>query len=303
MRHRRDDDHGYDCTDLLNLGLFRPIFSPTDFIQIKGRGTRRHDFLEQLFDDAVRAGIAEANKATFKLFDFFANCAYFETDYNYDEVLKLPRAAPRTVSDPGGGAIIVDLGPYEYAGPDLISTIQEETIGHEGMRIDRMFFEKFEDTVRTDPTVAEAVENERWDHAVEYVQRELLNRPAEYFTLDKLRKAAGADRRLTLREILEKTFGRIARFKTKDELLEEEFGKLIADLKPEEAASIPAMKHYFKAYVTSDRLRSIVDSRSFTELATYPAFSLRDYRAVPDQYRSAIPDYVKDYVPLNQFTA
>ncbi len=24
---------GYDCPDLLNLGLFRPIFSPTDFIQ------------------------------------------------------------------------------------------------------------------------------------------------------------------------------------------------------------------------------------------------------------------------------
>ena len=42
---------GYDCTDILNLGLFRPIFSPTDFIQIKGRGTRKHDFREQLFDD------------------------------------------------------------------------------------------------------------------------------------------------------------------------------------------------------------------------------------------------------------
>ncbi len=35
---------GYDCTDILNLGLFRPIFSPTDFIQIKGRGTRKHGF-------------------------------------------------------------------------------------------------------------------------------------------------------------------------------------------------------------------------------------------------------------------
>lgn len=28
---------GYDCPDILNLGLFRPVFSPTDFIQIKGR--------------------------------------------------------------------------------------------------------------------------------------------------------------------------------------------------------------------------------------------------------------------------
>ena len=48
---------GYDCTDILNLGLFRPIFSPTDFIQIKGRGTRKHNFLEQLFDDSLKDGV------------------------------------------------------------------------------------------------------------------------------------------------------------------------------------------------------------------------------------------------------
>jgi len=45
---------GCDCTDILNLGLFRPIFSPTDFIQIKGRGTRKHDFREVLFDDTLK---------------------------------------------------------------------------------------------------------------------------------------------------------------------------------------------------------------------------------------------------------
>ncbi len=45
---------GYDCPDILNLGLFRPIFSPTDFIQIKGRGTRKHDFREQLFDETIK---------------------------------------------------------------------------------------------------------------------------------------------------------------------------------------------------------------------------------------------------------
>ena len=81
---------GYDCTDILNLGLFRPIFSPTDFIQIKGRGTRTHNFLDQLFDDSLKAGVREPLKKAFKLFDFFATCEYFEKDFNYDEVLKLP---------------------------------------------------------------------------------------------------------------------------------------------------------------------------------------------------------------------
>ena len=49
---------GYDCPDILNLGLFRPIFSPTDFIQIKGRGTRKHDFRDQLLDDRLKDRIA-----------------------------------------------------------------------------------------------------------------------------------------------------------------------------------------------------------------------------------------------------
>ena len=79
---------GYDCTDILNLGLFRPIFSPTDFIQIKGRGTRKHDFLRPTRSmTRSESPIDQATKTSFKLFDFFANCEYFETGFNYDEVL------------------------------------------------------------------------------------------------------------------------------------------------------------------------------------------------------------------------
>ena len=73
---------------------------------------------------------------------------------------------------------------------------------------------------------------------IDYVNREVFDKPEEYYTLDKLRKAAAADRRLTLREILEKVFGLIPRFKSKDELLEEEFAKFVADYKPDEAAAI-----------------------------------------------------------------
>ena len=31
---------GYDCTDILNICMMRPIYSPSEFIQMKGRGTR-----------------------------------------------------------------------------------------------------------------------------------------------------------------------------------------------------------------------------------------------------------------------
>ncbi|HPX19727.1 MAG: DEAD/DEAH box helicase family protein [Deltaproteobacteria bacterium] len=292
---------GYDCTDILNLGLFRPIFSPTDFIQIKGRGTRRHDFLEQLFDDTFLAGVTQSRKTGFKLFDFFANCEYFETEFNYDEVLKLPRLVVRPRDDGDGAGPVIYGGTYEHLGADILASVREEAIGYDGMKIDRMFFERFEDTVREDPVIVEAVEAGQWDRVIDYVNREVFDKPEEYYSLDKLRKAAAVDRRVTLREILEKVFGLIPRFKSKDEMLEEEFAKFVADHVPEPPSAIPAIKHYFKAYVTSNRVRDIIDQRQFTDLATNPVFSTRDFRAVPEKFRKLVPEYIKDYISLNQF--
>ena len=286
---------GYDCTDILNLGLFRPIFSPTDFVQIKGRGTRRHDFRDELLDDSLKASVSDPQKTAFKLFDFFGNCEYFETEFNYDEVLKLPR--PHTSSGGDGG----DAGSYEHFGDDIITSIDEETIGYGGMKIDRMFFEKFGDTVRQDETITGAVMAGQWDRVLDYVNREVFDKPEEYYTLKKLRQAAAVDRRLTLREILEKVFGLIPDFKSKDELLEEEFAKFVSDCKPGEADAIPAIKHYFKAYATSNEIRDIIEGKRFADLATNPSFSTGDFRAVPEKYRNLIPEYVKDYVSLNQF--
>jgi type I restriction enzyme R subunit len=295
---------GYDCPDILNLGLFRPIFSPTDFIQIKGRGTRKHNFLNELFDKDLKERVKEPEKTSYKLFDFFANCEYFEEEFDYDEVLKLPKLQGpskegKEYGDGGGPG--VTKGIYEHLGEDILSTMKEEAIGHQGMKIDRMFFEHFEDSVRGNDFIAASVEAGQWDRVIDYVNREVFDKPEEFYNLDKLRKAASVDRRLTLREILEKIFGLIPRFKSKDELLEEEFAKFVADYKPEEAEAILAIKNYFKAYATSDQIRHIIESKHFTDLATNATFSTRDLRAVPAKYRSLIPEYIKDYVSLNQF--
>ncbi len=293
---------GYDCPDLLNLGLFRPIFSPTDFIQIKGRGTRKHDFREQLFDQTIKDAVKEPNKTAYKLFDFFANCEYFEEEYNYDQVIKLPKP-PAQVGEGGGDGPVVTGDGYEHLGEDIIVEITEEVIGLDGMKIDRMFYEKFEDTVRENDFIAASVEAGQWDRVIDYVNKEVFDKPTEFYTLDKLRKAAAVDRRLTLREILEKIFGLIPRFKSKDELLEEEFSKFVADQKPEEASVIPALKQFFKAYVTDSQVREIIETHRFTALYTNSSFTVEDLKAVPPKYRKIIPDYIKDYVSLNQFVA
>ena len=74
---------GYDCQDILNLCLLRPIFSPTDFVQIKGRGTRKYTF-KHTAREGVREEATLNKKESYKLFDYFANCEYFEEKYAYD---------------------------------------------------------------------------------------------------------------------------------------------------------------------------------------------------------------------------
>ncbi|MHB1291852.1 MAG: DEAD/DEAH box helicase family protein [Sulfuricella sp.] len=295
---------GYDCPDILNLGLMRPIFSPSDFVQIKGRGTRKHSFLEQLFDKALKEQIGKQDKTQFKLFDFFANCEYFEEKFNYDEVLRLPRPGTGEGQDTGGGTI-GPSGEYIYGGADAVASFAEEPVGAQGMKIDRMFFEGFENTVKADPILQGQVENEQWDQAIDYINTQLFDKPAEFYTLDKLRRAAGVDRRLTLREILEKIFGLIPYFKAKDELLDDEFQKFLLDASTEDiekqADKIVAMKYYFKAYATDGRLRDIIDKKRLTDLNVNPTFGMTDFKAVPKEWRDKIPEYVKDYVPLNQF--
>jgi len=164
-------------------------------------------------------------------------------------------------------------------------------------------FERFEDRVKEDADIVDRVEAGDWGRVIDFVNERLIANPNEPYSLEKLRQAAEVDRRVTLREILEKIFGLIPRFKSKDELLEEEFAKFVADRKPVDVTALPAMKRYFKAYATSDRFRAIINERDYGKLATNPSFSTRDYRAVPEPYRLAIPDYIKDYVPLNKFAA
>jgi type I restriction enzyme, R subunit len=291
---------GYDCPDLLNLGLFRPIFSPTDFIQIKGRGTRRHNFLGLLQDEDLKGSIREPEKTAYKLFDFFANCEYFEKDFKYDEVLALPKLKPETGGDrDDGGETIKKIGSYEHLGSDILLSLKEETIAYGGMKIDRLYFERFEEVIRNDRELAAAIEVGHWEKAIAYVNEKFFDNSEQSYTLEKLRKAAAVDRRLEVREILEKIFGLIPKFQSKDELLEAEFEKFVENYKPDE--SIPAIRNYFKAYVTNDQIRKIIEGKNYTELATNAFFSMNDFKAVPKSYRDLIPQYVRDFVALERF--
>jgi type I restriction enzyme R subunit len=285
---------GYDCQDILNICLMRPIFSPTDFIQIKGRGTRKYDFSFSM-NNGHENEVIKKTKEKFKLFDFFANCEYFEEKYNYNEVLKLP---PRSTYTEGGE------GPertseYENLSLDPLTSLDEYAIGLDGMKIDRMFFDRFETTVRANPFIKENFEKENFDAIEEYIKSKIFEKPGEKFNLEKLRKSLRMDRRLSLREIIEKIFGRITVFKTKEELLDEEVEKFISIHKPD-SREVPLIKKFIKAYIVDHEVKDIMESKEFGRFATNSQFSMEEYKEVR-KWCEMIPEYVKDYVSLNKF--
>lgn len=286
---------GYDCQDILNLCLMRPIFSPTDFIQIKGRGTRKFTFIHKIKDGNFTEEFRK-DKEKFKLFDFFGNCEYFEETYNYDEVLELPRMSSKPVK---GDYSPVNIEEFISYINDPLKTYNEKAVGLEGMKIDRMFFESFKEKIKTDPVVSKSFEEGNIEKAEDYIRNEIFDKPEEYFNLEKLRKALRLDRRISLKEIIEYIFGGISKLKEREELLDEEVEKFIAIHKPENKY-IHVIKNFLKAYITDPDVRDIVDKKEFGRFATNPKMSMQDYKAL-NGWRDVIPDYVKDYVSINTY--
>lgn len=291
---------GYDCPDLLNLCMMRPIFSPSDFVQIKGRGTRKNTFVFKHKNELGEEEQIKHEKEFFKLFDFFANCEYFEEKFDYDEKLKLPK--PKEGNGEGGGAG-VDIDKYTSIRPDPLAFLNEQQIGLEGMKIDRMLFKKFEDRIIMDDIIKKNVELGNWEQVVSHIQNEIFNKPEEYFNLEKLRKAAKIDRKVTIREMVEKVFGIIPKFKSKDELLEEEFDKFISIYPPEEDVNLRALKYFFKAYIVDGEIRKIIEAKDFHSLQTNPTLTISQFKEVAVKYREVIPLYIKDYINLERFAA
>jgi type I restriction enzyme R subunit len=235
-------------------------------------------------------------KRIFKLFDFFATCEYFEEKFNYDEVLELPPTVTDTGDGDSGG---IDIDEYESIQPDPLSSYVESRVGPLGMKIDRKFYDHFEETVKNDDTVRQHYEKGDMRAAEEYVRENLFDKPEEFFNLERLRKSIQLDRRLGLREILEKTFGDIERFKSKHELLDEELDKFVSIHKPD-ASCISRIRDFFKAYVTDSEIRDIIENKEYNRLATNPKVTIADLKDL-EEWRDVIPEYVKDYVPLNTF--
>lgn len=189
---------GYNCRDLLNIGLLRPIFSPTEYIQIKGRGTRLFTF---------EIGHTKYKKENFFILDFCAVAEYFEDKYDYSAPLTLPREKkvakpyPRDAGKPGDVPIVAETPspPREipiWQGTDTLVSREVIEVGPNGEKVDIMTFRgSFEREVKAfveaDAEMSVAVAEED-DDAVETIMNErFYHKPEMFYSPDKLVRSYG----------------------------------------------------------------------------------------------------------------
>jgi type I restriction enzyme, R subunit len=199
---------GYNCRDVLNIGLFRPIFSPTEYIQIKGRGTRLYTF---------KIGNTEYKKQNFFLLDFCGVADYFEEQYDYSVALRVPKERKEPVQASSGGVGQSDGGPGEpteggmeattqtgggrreipvWEGIDVVASREVIEVGLSGEKVDVMTFRgSFErdvkEFVERDPDIKAAIADED-DDAVETLMNErFYHKPEMYYSPDKLIRSYG----------------------------------------------------------------------------------------------------------------
>ena len=280
---------GYDCQDLLNVALMRPVFSPSDFVQMKGRGTRKWIFEYDNYSD-IQLSI---EKEKFKLFDFFATCEYFENDFDYDEKIKLPKPSA------GAGIGVIDggsthkIGEIDLSTDDEIATLTETSEGVI-MRIDREGFK----TALHEDVLSNAVLSNLWKNgdrqaAEEYVKTHVLDKPKNFLNLERIRKVFNVDRRISVKEFLEVAFGEKEGFEMKDELLESEWDKFM-EVHSVDLPHYQPVKNFFKAFIVDDEVRDIVKSNQLARFHTCASFDFSDYERL-NGFKNIVPQYVNDY--------
>lgn len=281
---------GYDCPDILNVAFLRPVFSPADFIQMKGRGTRRATFK---YEDG-HGETFSVDKTAFKLFDFFAVCEYFEKEFDYDEELKLPPNIGRKNADkkPGTKYIMDNL---EHGKHDELESIKEEKIGTEGMRVDREAWgEKAKETIAADKEVAGLYRSGDIYAAEKAVVENHFDKPKLNISRSKFKQAFRLDRRPRVGEILEYVFGDRDKFQSKDEIVSDEFAEFVQneDITPEQYT---AAHNIFSAYTTSAEVRQIIDRGEYAKL-DFAGVDMKEWTSLSPKLRQRIPEYARDYV-------
>lgn len=281
---------GYDCQDLLNICLMRPVLQPSEFIQIKGRGTRIFEFV--LKDK-------KANKEDFYFFDYFGNFERFE-HYDYDKKIK----APKKISE--GGNLPGDDGGIQNRGkdtvtlhtPDGVAMFVGAKVGPDGMTIDREFNKgtSIRDAMLADTELKTAVDQKDWNRVIKIVNEKYNNKPQFGFENNEtIGKSMSLQRIPSWEELVELFYGIKSKLKTKEELLQETVNKCMQVFQIQEVKKCELRK-LIEAYIESKEIRTYIEENKFMMFDYTGIYSVRELLSLGEN-AITIAKNIKTYIP------
>ena len=281
---------GYDCQDLLNICLMRPVLQPSEFIQIKGRGTRIFEFV--LKDK-------KANKEDFYFFDYFGNFERFE-HYDYDKKIK----APKKISE--GGNLPGDDGGIQNRGkdtvtlhtPDGVAMFVGAKVGPDGMTIDREFNKgtSIRDAMLADTELKTAVDQKDWNRVIKIVNEKYNNKPQFGFENNEtIGKSMSLQRIPSWEELVELFYGIKSKLKTKEELLQETVNKCMQVFQIQEVKK-RELRKLIEAYIESKEIRTYIEENKFMMFDYTGIYSVRELLSLGEN-AITIAKNIKTYIP------
>lgn len=291
---------GYDCPDLLNVCLMRPIFSPTDFVQIKGRGTRKETFC---YDTNNNKQIKRKKKSFF-LFDFFGNCEYFEKGFKYDAVIPLPKENKTKLAEllPGTPPPLSSSDSKFVDGtPDAMMPIQDFQSISKNWRVDtELYSNKFESLVKENKTIVKAMEDGNIQIAIAAMQEDIFDKPEEFFNTKNLTEHYAADRPLQPLELIEKGLGKIQKFKTREELLcsDTDKIKLLIDIPFDKYNEF---EFFCQTYLDNPEAREAIKSKTYTTYFGADPEALKMLKILGKDILNALPQIIEDNIDLKRY--
>jgi type I restriction enzyme R subunit len=173
---------GYDCPEVLNIVLARPIASPTSYIQIKGRGTRKHTFANNI------------EKKEFLIHDFCEVVKYFEEEYDYEAPVPANTGGDSGTKEPFP-PLPIPQEVQTFEGDDSLVYTEILQIGPDGEKVDRLsYITKWEKTIKdiitNNPEFADQIKKGDLSEDFEdYLKVQIFNKPKEFFNETNLSKA------------------------------------------------------------------------------------------------------------------
>lgn len=278
---------GYDCKDLLNIALMRPIFSPSEFIQIKGRGTRVFTFEHEG---------EKQPKDNFYLFDFFAVVEYFETEHDYDKKLTAPtgestgNANPKPPKPKKGEIELTDIDP--------LASLKGAQVGSSGMRVDKDFFtiDDLKKAMLEDEELQKEIKNKDYNNVAKIVEEKYLQNPKyKHISIEKISEDLRLERIASWEEFVELVYGIKQNLKTREELLEDALQTCVKLYHIKELNK-PKIRKLIEAYLVSDVVRNAINSKKFGDLDLSGVYTLAEFKSLNGDAQTFIA-HINEIIP------